>query len=387
MVCLIILINKLHFLTLLEIIDRVNFMRICFLAAANSIHSHRWVNYFVEAGYDVTWVSLVPSIYEIPKKVRYFEVATNGSLTGILGAIFKTRNIISKLNPDILHVHYVGSYGLLGLFSGASSIVATPWGSDVIEGKNSFFKRKFITKILRRAKLVTCDAYHMQDEVLELGVSEDCIRIINFGIDSKRFSKQLRDTEIRKEFGLADEPTIISLRNFEPVYDIESLVRAVPKVLDTIPNAKFILIGKGSLESELKSLATQLKINNAVKFVGFVANEKLPQVLCSMDVYVSTSLSDAGIAASTAEAMACEVPVVISNSGENDRWIDDGENGFLVPVTQPEILADRLIELLEDSELRFKVGCEGRKVIMKNNDYGVEMAKMDELYKDIGKSQ
>ena len=361
-------------------------MKICFLAAANSIHSHRWVNYFAEAGHEVTWISLAKSICDIPKKVRYFEVATNSSLTDILGAVFKTRKIISEFSPDIVHIHYVGSYGFLGLLSGASSIIATPWGSDVIEGKKSVIKKIFITKILRRAKLVTCDAYHMRDEVLSLGVPEDRIHIINFGIDSKRFAKQPRSVELRKELGLTDEPTVISLRNFEPVYDIETLIRAVPTVLDVMPKVKFILVGKGSLENELKSLATQLNVDKVVKFVGYLANEKLPQALCSMDVYVSTSLSDAGIAASTAEAMACEVPVVVTDSGENNRWIDDGKNGYLVPVTQPEILADRLIKMLKDPELSHKIGCEGRKVIMKNNDYEEEMAKMEVLYKKSGKS-
>lgn len=359
-------------------------MKICFLAASNSIHSYRWIKYFSDAGHDVTWISLSQSIFDIPKGVRYFEINTNGRLASILRAAFKARKIISKFAPDVLHVHYIGSYGLLGLFSGVSSIVATPWGSDVIEGKHSILKRPLITRILRRAKLVTCDAFHMRDEVMSLGVPVDRIHIINFGIDSKRFSKRPPNLEIRKKFGLSDELTVISLRNFEPVYDIETLIRAVPYVLAVLPETCFIIVGKGSLESQLKSLACQLDVEHAVNFVGFVPNEQLPETLCSMDLYVSTSLSDAGIAASTAEAMACELPVVITDSGENDRWIDDGKNGFLVPVSQPKFLAKRLIQLLGDSELRQRFGHGGRKTIQQNNDYGIEMAKMEVLYQQRG---
>ena len=100
----------------------------------------------------------------------------------------------------------------------------------------------------------------------------------------------------------------------------------------------------------------------------------------SVDVYVSTSLSDAGIAASTAEAMACEVPVVITNSGENDKWVKDRENGFLIPISDPEQLAKQIMELFRDQTLASKVGKKGRKFIINENDILNEMNKMNIEY-------
>jgi len=102
-----------------------------------------------------------------------------------------------------------------------------------------------------------------------------------------------------------------------------------------------------------------------------------------MDVYVSTSLSDAGIAASTAEAMACGLPVVITDSGENARWIEPGRNGFLVPLSEPGALAEKLLRLIDDPELRSRLGAAGRATIQERNDYQVEMAKMETLYQQI----
>jgi len=358
-------------------------MKLCFLAAANSIHSYKWVKFFADLGHEVLWISLAPKSFELPENVKYIELDTSKKSLGLLLVINKARRIIASFSPDILHVHYVGSYGVLGLFSGVPVIVATPWGSDVIEGKQSLVKRWFVSRILRRAKLVTCDACHMLNEVVELGVPSERIHIINFGIDSDRFSRQESSQEIRRQFGLESEPTVISLRNFEPVYDIETLIKAVPIVLDSVTNTHFILVGKGSLKENLVSLASHLGVSHAVNFVGFIQNEQLPQTLCSMDVYVSTSLSDAGIAASTAEAMACELPVVVTDSGENDKWIIDGENGFLVPISCPERLAERLIELLNNESLRSKFGKAGRNTIRKRNDYKIEMSKMDNLYHKV----
>jgi glycosyltransferase involved in cell wall biosynthesis len=118
-------------------------------------------------------------------------------------------------------------------------------------------------------------------------------------------------------------------------------------------------------------------------FTGRYANAELPGMLRSAQVYVSTALSDAGISASTAEAMACGVPVVVTNTGENDKWIHDGQTGFLVPARASTALADRIITLLCDPALRAKIGDEGRSVITTRNNYECEMEKMEAICQDL----
>lgn len=324
-----------------------------------------------------------PTIFPIPNGIRFVEIGPINKVQGIVRAVVEAKKVVSDFKPDILHVHYLGSYGLLGLFLDADATVVTPWGSDVIEGKRSLWKRPVIRRILQKADMVTCDAYHMRREVMNFGVPEKRITIINFGIDTQRFSRRQPDQQVQRQYGLCHEPTVISLRNFEPVYDLETLVNAVPLVLKKVPDVSFVLVGKGSLEGKLRELVKSLGVDAAVKFAGFVPNDQLPDTLCCMSIYVSTSLSDAGIAASTAEAMACELPVVVTDTGENDQWITDGENGFLVPAGQPDILAGRLIRLLEDAELRDTFGKKGRKTILEKNDYVEEMSKMTALYKKL----
>jgi len=100
-------------------------------------------------------------------------------------------------------------------------------------------------------------------------------------------------------------------------------------------------------------------------------------------VYVSTSLSDAGLAASTAEAMACELPVIITDFGANAEWIQDGKNGFLVPMKNSKSLADKIIVLLKDKNLREKFGKKGRQLIKERLDYDTEMSKMERIYEEL----
>ena len=350
-------------------------MKICFLAASNSIHSHKWINFFANMGHKVIWISLVPATIKVLNNIEYYEFTS-----GIFSSIYKVRKLILKLNPDIVHIHYLGYNALLGLFSGAKCIVSTPWGSDINEGKKSFFKKLILSRILKKSRLVTCDAYYMRDELKKLDVSHEKIHIVNFGVDSKKFFKQERNFKVLKKFNISDELTIISLRNFEPVYDIKTLIYAADIILKEIPTVRFLLVGRGSLENELKQMVHSLGISNSVHFTGFIDNQLLPSLINSSDIYVSTSLSDAGIASSTAEAMSCETPVVISDSAENNKWIDDKINGFLFSTKSSEQLAEILIKLIKDKPLREKVGKEGRNIVIKKNDITNEMKKMNNLY-------
>ena len=350
-------------------------MKICFLAASNSIHSHQWINFFSNLGHKIIWISLVPATIKVSDNIEYYEFTS-----GIFSSIFKVRKLIAKLNPDIVHIHYLGYYGLLGLFSGAKCIVLTPWGSDIIEGKKSFLKRQILLRILNKTKLIICDAYHMRDELKKLNVPQNKINIIYFGVDTKKFVRKDRNLEILNKFNISNEITIISLRSFEPVYDIKTLILAAKIILKQIPDVHFLLVGRGTLEKELKELVHSLSIDNSVHFTGFIDKQLLPSLLSSSDIYVSTSLSDAGLASSTGEAMSCETPVVISDSAENDQWINNKVNGFLFSTKNSEQLAEILINLIKNEPLRKTVGKEGRNIIIKKYDYENEMNKVNDLY-------
>jgi glycosyltransferase involved in cell wall biosynthesis len=81
--------------------------------------------------------------------------------------------------------------------------------------------------------------------------------------------------------------------------------------------------------------------------------------------------------------MACGMPVVITDSGENRNWVKGGENGFIVPVKNPRMLAEKIIYLLRNKDAREKFGNAGRKIIEKRDDYYREMAEMEKLYSSL----
>ena len=116
---------------------------------------------------------------------------------------------------------------------------------------------------------------------------------------------------------------------------------------------------------------------------GFIPHDDLPFWFRSFDAYVSTSLSDSGIAGGTAEAMACGLPPAVTDSGENDKWIENGKNGFLSPVKNHAILADNIIKILSDRKMAAKIGENARATIMERNDYETQMRAMEDLYRSM----
>lgn len=378
-------------------------MKICFLAGANSLHSYRWIKFFVDRGHDVHWVSLysasIPGIslnayeglsyHELSPPLDKPHTPYSPPIANVLrlpGVVKWARQQLRDIDPDLLHVHSVGIYGLVGALSGFHPLVATAWGSDVLVGGQLTIKRPLIKYALKKADLITCDANHMVEAMVRLDADRKKIRVVNFGIDTQRFRPAEKDQTLLKELRIAESPTVISIRNLLPVYNIESLIIAIPSVLKAIPGTKFVIGGSGSEEAKLRELAASLSVTDSIRFTGPIATGDLPRYLTSMDVYVSTSLSDAGLASSTGEAMACGLPVVVTDSGENSLWIKDGEGGFLVPGRSPEALAEKLIRLLMDDGFRRAAGAANRETIMARDDYYQEMAKMESIYEAIART-
>jgi len=331
-------------------------MRICYIADAISIHTQRWVKYFADKGHEVHLISLTPlgdgdigntELYVLKKfrpQIRIISFPLN-----LLSDVIQVRKLIKKINPDIIHAYYITDCGFLGALSGFHPFVVRAMGSDILVGPGQSTFIKIITKYaLRKADLITCAGENLLERVVELGVKRQKIKVSNLGVDTQEFRPLPASRSVKKkELGLSDTPTIISTRGLKPIYDIKTLIKAIPSVLEKVPDAKFVIAGQGPEEDYLKELTKSLGVSDSARFVGWIAHDELPSYLALADVYVSTSVSD-GAPPSTLEAMACELPVVVTDSGEHRNWIKDGVNGFIVPMRSPEALASRIIYLLEN---------------------------------------
>ncbi len=359
-------------------------MKILYIAGGNSIHSHRWINWFLQnKNNKVSWISLTENNQIKNKesyKLTYSEGRQYPKLISLIKSIFSCCLKIFKWKPDIIHAHYMGVNGLLALLLPSKRKIFTAWGTDIIFETAGLF---LIKRMINVASIITVDAEHMRQKLMQLGADEKKIHRINFGIETDIFTKREKETEFREKLfpgSASNDEIILSLRNHDPIYDIPTLIKAIPIVLSELPETKFAIGGYGPLTDSYKRLAKELEVDKSICFFGKYKHDELPQLLSQASIYVSTSLSDAGIAASTAEAMSCEVPVIISNTGENDTWIENDVNGILFDASDHQALAENINILLKDDSLKERLGTKGREIIIKNNDYNNEMSKMQGLY-------
>jgi glycosyltransferase involved in cell wall biosynthesis len=363
--------------------------RICYLANASSVHTHRWAKYFVERGHEIHVVSFengqipgaIVHVLKLPVLVK------SATYPLKIASVYRIRALIKRIGPDILHAHYITNYGLFGSLCNFNPFVLTAWGSDVfvVPGEHlvSTVKKYIAAYTLSKADLVTTDSISAVRKIISLGVDEKKVKLIIHGVDLRVFHPAENKEELKKDLRLPESrQVVISSRNLEPVYDVATLIRAVPYVIKKCPNSYFLIVGDGTLRRQLEDLTRRLGVTEYVRFIGSVSNEDMPRFLGLSDVYVSTSLSDTR-SVSMLEAMACMLPVVVTDLMGNRESVEDGANGFIFSQKDSQKLAERIVYLLRDDETMRRFGVINRKYVEKEANYQKEMRKMEELYEGL----
>ena len=316
-------------------------------------------------------VRLFPGIWRI-----------SGPLSGLLW-LYQVRRLVKRIKPDILDAHYIGIPAYLGVVSGFRPLAYNAWGSDILIDIDESRLRKYITKYsLKKAALVTCTSPQLKDRLEELGIAPNRVKVAFLGVETNIFSPEYRDETLIGELGIANSPIVISTRNLKPVYNLEMLISAIPLVLKEIPEAIFIFAGHGEQRNYLEGLANDLGISDSIRFIGHITHNMLPKYLASSDVFISVSLSD-GTPQSLLEAMACGLPAVVSDIPANRLWIEDGGNGFLVPIGDHQMLADKISYLLKNRDIREKFGTLNREKAKERAEYENQMSKIETMYKEL----
>lgn len=369
-------------------------MRICYIANASSLHTQRWVKYFADIGYETHVISplllgngdigraKLHILKRTPVQIRAVSFPIN-----LLSNDIQIRELIRKIKPDIVHAHYITDCGFWAALSGFHPLVLSAWGSDIlVDPKRSPILKRIIKYALSKADLVICDSETLRKGAIELGTSATKVRIVYDGIDTQTFSPRKRNQNLKSKLGVSGAPTIISTRKLEPVYNVEMLIKAIPLVLKQVSEARFIIVGDGEQTEYLKGLADSLGASSSVRFLGLIPHDELPEYLASSDIYISTSLSDS-TSLSLQEAMACELAPVVTDLPANREWVTDGESGFIVPVGDHEMLADKILYLLTNKETRDKFGKTGRILIASRAEHQKEMARMGKIYENLAENK
>lgn len=313
-------------------------MRICYFADAESIHVVRWCNHFASLGHEVHLISF-KNVQIADVSCHYINsgnISVSGGNWKVLLKYNQVKALLKKIQPDVFHSHYATSYGITGALCNFHPYVITALGTDVlISPRQSIIYKLLLRHAFSKADWITAMADHMKKAIENIGVLSTKITTIPFGIDPLIFNKSNRVL-------VKDSFIITSTRNFEKVYNISHLIKAVAIAKQKIPNLKLNLIGAGSLKNEIERLVSEKGLKEITRFYGKVSQPEIAGVLNQSHVFVSVSLSD-GNNISLNEAMACGAFCIATEIAANTQWIKNGENGFLVEIDDIEGLSDKII--------------------------------------------
>jgi glycosyltransferase involved in cell wall biosynthesis len=217
-------------------------------------------------------------------------------------------------------------------------------GSDLlVDYPSSLIHRIQIRHVLRHADLVITDAEELSRVAVEIGTPREKVLKAYLGIDETIFHPGAPPPAPRGP----GPARIVSTRNLYRLYNLELLVEAAPAIAAK-HDALFILCGDGPERSRLEERARALGLSARFVFRGRIEPRGIAEELRAASVYVSTSRSDS-TSVSLLEAMACGAPPVVTDLAANREWIEQGENGLIVPSDDPGALAAAVIRMIEDS--------------------------------------
>jgi len=263
----------------------------------------------------------------------------------------KMVDVVKHAKLDVLHVHYAIPHASAAYMAKQIllkegiyiPVITTLHGTDItLVGKDPSFE-PVVTFSINESDGVTAVSENLKEDTFKHFPITNDIRVIPNFIDLHRFSRQKKD-HFKNAICPNGEKLIVHTSNFRPVKRVEDVVQIFSIIRNTI-NAKLLLVGDGPERINVEALCRELKITDDVRFLGKL--DAVEEVLSLADLFLLPSEKESfGLAA--LEAMACEVPVISSNTGGIPEINIQGVTGFLSNVGNVEDMAKNALYVLDE---------------------------------------
>lgn len=247
------------------------------------------------------------------------------------------------------------------------------------------FKRKMIYEKIFRFSSKDCrrciaNCHAVKDTITKQGnLPDGKVEVIYNGLDLSVYQQPKNDQALRKELKIENGPHLVGMiANFN--FEIKGhlyFLGAAKKILEKIPNVKFVLVGDGRLRFRYEEVARELNIKRDVYFLG--KRVDVPNILSNLDVSVLSSTSE-GLSNVILESMAAGKPVVATNIGGSPEMVVNAVTGYLVPPADSGAMATAIAALLENPDKAKAMGSAGRKVVQEKFTIEAMVNKYEELY-------
>ncbi|ULA68693.1 MAG: putative enzyme [Nitrospira sp.] len=293
------------------------------------------------------------------------------------------RRLIRRERPDIVHVNSSRDSWIAAL----STRVLDP-RPKVIRTRHisAPLNKNATTHLLYRRLfdmvIVTGGERNRQDLIHRDGLSPDRVASFPIGLDVEQFSPAPPQRDIRAELGIPSGHLLVGMISYLRDYKGHRyLVEAAAKVLKQHPATAFLIVGEGPEEQNIRAQIERLGLTTDIRMLGF--RDDLLDVFRSLNLFVIPTVEGDTIPQVLMQALAIGLPVVSTTTGSIPDVVADEESGFLVPPRDPDALADGIIRLLKDPELRAAMGKCGRHTVEQSYSIDRMVDELERVYRKV----
>jgi glycosyltransferase involved in cell wall biosynthesis len=263
----------------------------------------------------------------------------------ILAEFFALLKLIKKIDPDVIHAHWILPQGfvttLAHKITGVPYVVTTH-GGDIygLQGKFASSLKRFA---LRNAETVTVVSKDIQKTIKQEFGSEIQTKVIPMGVDSTLFSSARNNDKLRSQFNI-NSPFLLYAGRLSEKKGVKYLLEAMQQIIKQTPEAKLLIVGTGEEKKNLQQLSEKLGLKGHVTFTGALPNKDLPDYFASADIFIGPSIKVAGgdtegFGLTFVEAGMSGCIVIGTDVGGISDIIQHGKTGFIVQQKDAEQIA------------------------------------------------
>jgi len=258
------------------------------------------------------------------------------------------------------------------------------YGMDITIPAKNKWKRKMLLFVLNKAEKIICAGSFVRDEVVQLGIAlEKTLVVYPCAKEESKLEIGNLKVEMIKKYNLEDKKVLLTVGRLVERKGHDKVIEALPKVLEKMPNIIYLIVGDGPNINNLKSKILNLKLENAVILAGKVSNQDLQDYYALADVFIMPSRDIdgdvEGFGTVFLEAGRFGKAVIGGRSGGVPEAVIDGETGLLVDPVNTDEIAEAIIKLLTNDELRNKLGQQGKERVEKDFVWTKEAGKIEKL--------
>lgn len=237
----------------------------------------------------------------------------------------------------------------------------------------------------RKAAAVTGQTKGIVDNIVSRGFDKNKVHLITNGVDTEFFKKENRDEKLREEWGIKDKFAVCYAGIHGLAQGLEVIIDAA-ELLKEEKDIQFVFIGDGPEKSKLMDMVKEKELNN-VSFQPVQLKPNMPRIIASMDATVvplkKLDLFKGALPSKMFEALSSELPIVLAVEGEAEKLINDARAGITVEPENAKEIADAVLKLYKNKDLKEELGQNGRKYVIENYSRESITRKLEKILKEL----